>query len=143
MTTPMRGFGGKSSADFVTDRTVASRKVKALTRSAAEVTCANATTWQLLEYGRPRIFRMTLCTCVLAGEGLGLQIEIDAQQAIDVNDCGHIRKVCQQFVALCRGLDLLDASIVAIDGSKFKAVNAKTRSFTREKARRTAGTLRG
>jgi transposase len=32
-----------------------------------------------------------------------------------------IRKVCQQFVALCRGPDLLDASIVAIDGSKFKA----------------------
>jgi transposase len=29
-----------------------------------------------------------------------------------------IRKVCQQFVALCRGIDLLDASIVAIDGSK-------------------------
>ena len=44
-----------------------------------------------------------------------------------------IRKVCQQFVALCRDLDLLDASIVAIDGSKFKAVNAKTKSFTREK----------
>lgn len=42
-----------------------------------------------------------------------------------------IRKVCQQFIALCRGLDLLDASIVAIDGSKFKAVNAKTKSFTR------------
>lgn len=47
-----------------------------------------------------------------------------------------IRKVCQQFVALCRGLDLLDASIVAIDGSKFKAVNAKTKSFTREKLKR-------
>jgi transposase len=39
-----------------------------------------------------------------------------------------IRKVCQQFDALCRGLDLLDSSIVAIDGSKFKAVNAKTKS---------------
>ena len=36
-----------------------------------------------------------------------------------------IRKVCRQFVALCRDIDLLDASIVAIDGSKFKAVNAK------------------
>ena len=44
-----------------------------------------------------------------------------------------IRKVCTQFVALCRDIDLLDASIVAIDGSKFKAVNAKAKSFTREK----------
>ena len=39
-----------------------------------------------------------------------------------------IRKVCQQFVALCRDLHLLDANIVAIDGSKFKAVNAKRRT---------------
>jgi len=53
----------------------------------------------------------------------------------------EIRKVCQQFVALCRGLDLLDASIVAIDGSKFKAVNAKTRSFTREKLERRLGEI--
>lgn len=36
-----------------------------------------------------------------------------------------VRKVCQQFVALCRDIDLLDAKIVAIDGSKFKAVNAR------------------
>jgi transposase len=47
-----------------------------------------------------------------------------------------IRKVCQQFVALCRDIDLLDAEIVAIDGSKFKAVNAKARNYTREKLRR-------
>ncbi len=47
-----------------------------------------------------------------------------------------IREVCKQFVALCRDIDLLDASIVAIDGSKFKAVNAKAKSFTREKLRR-------
>lgn len=47
-----------------------------------------------------------------------------------------IRKVCRQFVALCRDIDLLDASLVAIDGSKFKAVNAKARSYTREKLRR-------
>jgi len=52
-----------------------------------------------------------------------------------------IRKVCQQFVALCRGLALLDASIVAIDGSKFKAVNAKTKSFTREKLKRRLGEI--
>jgi transposase len=47
-----------------------------------------------------------------------------------------IRKVCQQLVALCRGMGLLDGSVVAIDGSRFKAVNAKARNFTREKLRR-------
>ena len=52
-----------------------------------------------------------------------------------------IRKVCQQFVALCRDFDLLDAGIVAIDGSKFKAVNAKARNYTREKLRRRLGEI--
>ena len=52
-----------------------------------------------------------------------------------------IRKVCRQFVALCRDIDLLDASIVAIDGSKFKAVNAKAKSYTREKLRRRLGEI--
>ena len=52
-----------------------------------------------------------------------------------------IRKVCQQFVALCRDLDLLDAEIVAIDRSKFKAVNAKERNYTREKLRRRLGEI--
>lgn len=52
-----------------------------------------------------------------------------------------IRKVCAQFIAFCRGIDLLDASIVAIDGSKFKAVNAKAKSFTREKLRRRLGEI--
>ena len=52
-----------------------------------------------------------------------------------------IRKVCRQFVALCRDIDLLDVSLVAIDGSKFKAVNAKAKSFTREKLRRRLGEI--
>ena len=52
-----------------------------------------------------------------------------------------IRKVCQQFVAFCRDIDLLDAKIVAIDGSKFKAVNAKAKSFTYEKLRRRLGEI--
>jgi hypothetical protein len=41
-----------------------------------------------------------------------------------------IRKVCRAFVLLCRRLDLLSAASVAIDGSKFKAVNARDRNFT-------------
>src|SRR5262245_35685355 len=52
-----------------------------------------------------------------------------------------IRKTCQQFIALCRDIDLLDTCLVAIDGSKFKAVNAKTRSYTREKLRRRLGEI--
>ena len=34
-----------------------------------------------------------------------------------------IRKVCSRFVALCRMIGLLNQASVAIDGSKFKAVN--------------------
>jgi transposase len=50
-----------------------------------------------------------------------------------------IGKVCAQFVALCRQLDLLADASVAVDGSKFKAVNARDRNFTAAKmARRMA-----
>ncbi len=38
---------------------------------------------------------------------------------------GAIAKVCREFVMLCRKLGLLGAASVAIDGSKFKAVNAR------------------
>ena len=52
-----------------------------------------------------------------------------------------IRKVCQQFIAFCRDIRPLDGSVVAIDGSRFKAVNAKARNFTREKLRRKLGEI--
>jgi len=44
-----------------------------------------------------------------------------------------IRKVCRQFVLLCRQLDLFTEAFVAIDGSKFKAVNNRDRNFTSAK----------
>lgn len=44
-----------------------------------------------------------------------------------------IRKVCREFTLLCRKLDLFSQAVVAIDGSKFKAVNAHDRNFTRAK----------
>jgi transposase len=47
-----------------------------------------------------------------------------------------IRKVCARFVALCRRLELLAEASVAIDGSKFKAVNTRDRNFTRAKMKR-------
>jgi transposase len=50
-----------------------------------------------------------------------------------------IRKVCSQFVVLCRKMGLFTEAIVAIDGSKFKAVNNRDRNFTKNKmARRLA-----
>src|SRR5712671_6037769 len=47
-----------------------------------------------------------------------------------------IKKVCAQFVALCRDMGLLTKASVAIDGSKFKAVNNRDRNFTRAKVER-------
>lgn len=46
-----------------------------------------------------------------------------------------IRNVCSQFIVLCRNLDLFSKSIVAIDGSKFKAVNNRDRNFTSAKVK--------
>lgn len=43
------------------------------------------------------------------------------------------RNVCRQFVDLCRQLNLFSNAVVAIDGSKFKAVNAHDRNFTHDK----------
>ena len=49
---------------------------------------------------------------------------------------GAIRKVCARFIMLCRRLDLFAEASVAIDGSKFKAVNNRDRNFTRAKMER-------
>lgn len=47
-----------------------------------------------------------------------------------------IQSVCSQFVSLCRELGLFAKAIVAIDGSKFKAVNSRERNHTRGKLKR-------
>jgi transposase len=47
-----------------------------------------------------------------------------------------IRKVCRQFVVLCQQLNLFTEAVVAIDGSKFKAVNNRDKNFTRAKLKR-------
>jgi len=52
-------------------------------------------------------------------------------------DNGHaLRQVCARFVELCRELGLLATASVAIDGSKFKAVNNRDRNFTKGKVER-------
>src|SRR5215475_4987055 len=47
-----------------------------------------------------------------------------------------IRKVCARFIELCREMGLLMKASVAIDGSKFKAVNNRDKNFTRAKVER-------
>src|SRR5471030_272126 len=46
-----------------------------------------------------------------------------------------IRSVCREFIVLCRDLKLFSEAIVAIDGSKFKAVNNRDKNFTDRKLR--------
>ena len=47
-----------------------------------------------------------------------------------------IRAVCREFVLLCRKLSLFSDALVAIDGSKFKAVNNRDKNFTKAKMTR-------
>jgi len=47
-----------------------------------------------------------------------------------------IKRVCREFVQLCGKLNLLNAKMVAIDGSHFKAVNHRERNFTKGKLKR-------
>ncbi|MDH5215212.1 MAG: IS1182 family transposase [Gammaproteobacteria bacterium] len=47
-----------------------------------------------------------------------------------------IRLVCREFVMLCKKLNLLSEKLVAIDGSKFKAVNGRDKNFTKAKMKR-------
>ena len=52
------------------------------------------------------------------------------------NNGRALRKACARFVELCREMGLLTTASVAIDGSKFKAVNNRDRNFTRAKVER-------
>jgi transposase len=52
------------------------------------------------------------------------------------DDGRAIRQVCARFVVLCRMMGLLTHASVAIDGSKFKAVNNRDKNFTRAKMER-------
>src|SRR5450755_5012237 len=47
-----------------------------------------------------------------------------------------IRSVCREFIVLCRDLKLVSEAIVAIDGSKFKAVNNRDKNFTDNKLKK-------
>ena len=49
------------------------------------------------------------------------------------NNGEAIRLVCREFVMLCRKLNLFSDAFVAIDGSKFKAVNNRDRNLSKGK----------
>ena len=52
------------------------------------------------------------------------------------NNTKSIRLVCREFVQVCRKLDLFTDAFVAIDGSKFKAVNNRDKNYTHAKLKR-------
>jgi transposase len=54
-----------------------------------------------------------------------------------------IRSVCREFIVLCRSLKLFSEAIVAIDGSKFKAVNNRDKNFTDRKLKARMQQLEG
>lgn len=54
-----------------------------------------------------------------------------------------IKKVCKEFVLLCKKLDLFGGELVAIDGSKFKASNSKKRNFNEAKLRKRIKEIEG
>ena len=47
-----------------------------------------------------------------------------------------LRGVCREFTLLCKDVELFGWALVAIDGSKFTAVNNRTRNFTPKKLAR-------
>lgn len=52
-------------------------------------------------------------------------------------DNGHaIKSVCRQFMMICKRLNMFAESLIAIDGSRFKAVNNRDRNFTKAKVKR-------
>src|ERR1700674_5192413 len=94
--------------------------------------------------GRPAYHPSTLLKIYLYGYLNRLQssrrLEREAQRNIELmwlvgrffrqDNGAAIRAVCRQFVELCRQLGLFTRAVVAIDGSKFKAVNNRDKNYT-------------
>ena len=52
-----------------------------------------------------------------------------------------IKAACHQFVMICKRLDLFSDSLIAIDGSRFNAVQHRERNFTTAKLKRRINTI--
>lgn len=50
-----------------------------------------------------------------------------------------IQAVCAQLIVLCREIDLFAKAVAALDGAKFKAVNAREKNYTRGKLKHRIG----
>src|SRR5580693_6989716 len=61
------------------------------------------------------------------------QLKPDFKTIADFRRDNHkaFRPVFRQFVLLCRQLDLFGKDLIAVDGTRIKAVNNKDRNFTR------------
>lgn len=47
-----------------------------------------------------------------------------------------LKKMCREFILVCKRMDLFGKELIGIDGSKFEAVNSNHRNYTRKKLRR-------
>ena len=47
-----------------------------------------------------------------------------------------IKQVCREFTLLCKRMNLFGCELIAIDGSKFSAVNSNQRNFTKNKLKK-------
>lgn len=47
-----------------------------------------------------------------------------------------IKSVCREFTLLCKKLELFGGELIAVDGSKFRAVNSRKRNFNQPKLER-------
>jgi len=67
------------------------------------------------------------------------QLRPDFKPLADVRKANltALRGVCREFTLLCRQLELFGGELVAIDGSKLRAVNSKRRTFSEHKRRAT------
>src|SRR5262245_27377560 len=52
-----------------------------------------------------------------------------------------LKQVCREFTLLCRKLELFGGELVALDGSKFKAVNGRRRNFSESRLKKAIHTL--
>jgi transposase len=52
-----------------------------------------------------------------------------------------IKQVCREFTLLCRKLELFGGELVAVDGSKFKAVNGRRRNFSEHRLKKSIQAL--
>jgi Transposase DDE domain len=91
----------------------------------------------------PRYRSQNIAVCIFAGRNVEVmwltgRLVPDHKTIADFRkDNGSaIKQVCVQFIELCRRMGLLTKASVAIDGSKFKAVNNRDKNFTRAKVER-------